>query len=252
MPRNIDADVAEIADLLLVERMVGLVGAGEVAHHQRDAVVRHRRHPGRKAGRLFRPEAEPIHASVEMQRRAAGPALHGAERVPFGELAEVPDHRTRIDLGEQMRRPRHDAVEDVDDGVGEGGAQPPGFGDMRHKECLAAGRGKRRCHRLEPAAIGVGFDHRGAVGRRGAASERAPVRDDGAAVDSQRGARFFNRRCWSGPDLWRDRQRLGGTGLLRRLHLRDRTRRRFHGDDHVGRGRRIRTLRLDLALGEQH
>jgi hypothetical protein len=33
------AHLAELADLLIVERMLRLLGAGQVTHHQRDAVL---------------------------------------------------------------------------------------------------------------------------------------------------------------------------------------------------------------------
>ena len=85
MPRNSDADFAEQPDLLVVQRMVRRVGAGEMAHQQREAVVfgldarRDRR-------RLVEREAEPVHAGIDVQRRAAAPALAATKRVPLGEL----------------------------------------------------------------------------------------------------------------------------------------------------------------------
>ena len=53
MPRNSARDLAEALDLLVVERMVRLLGAGEVAHQQRDAVIL-RRHARARARPLRR------------------------------------------------------------------------------------------------------------------------------------------------------------------------------------------------------
>ena len=97
------ADFAELTDLLIVQRMLGPVGAGEVAHQQRDAVA-FRADVGRDRRRLLDGEAEPVHAGVDVQRRAAGKAAGRDEVVPFGELDQAVDHRPRIGLDESLSR----------------------------------------------------------------------------------------------------------------------------------------------------
>ena len=69
-----DAHLAECADLAGVERMLRLLGAGEVAHQQRDAVV-FGADARRQRGGLVDRDAEPVHAGVDMQRGAAAPLV---------------------------------------------------------------------------------------------------------------------------------------------------------------------------------
>ena len=91
-PGNRLAISRKARELPVVERMIGRLGAGEVAHHQRDAVI-----AGvdarDEALRFRKRQAEPVHAGVDVQRRAAGPAAAAAEGVPFGEFVEIADHR---------------------------------------------------------------------------------------------------------------------------------------------------------------
>src|SRR5450759_4323762 len=54
-----------------------------------------------------------------------------------------------------------------------------------YEKRLAAGTGQRSRDRLDPAAIGVRLDHRGAFGRHGGFLELAPVRNDGIEVDGE-------------------------------------------------------------------
>ena len=83
--------------------MLGPVGAGEVAHQQRDAVT-FRPDVGRDRRRLFDGEAEPVHAGVDVQRRAAGETAGRDEVVPLGELDQAVDHRPRLRLDESLSR----------------------------------------------------------------------------------------------------------------------------------------------------
>src|SRR6202022_4879466 len=66
-------DLAEGRKLFGVERMIEVLGAGEMAHDQRDAVIAGI-DPGNDALRLNDSEAQPVHAGIDMNGRAARPA----------------------------------------------------------------------------------------------------------------------------------------------------------------------------------
>ena len=74
--------------------MFGLLGAGEVAHQQRDAVI-FRANTRRQRCSFIGGDAEPVHAGVDVQRRAAMPLVRGAKRIPFGKFNQAADHRAR-------------------------------------------------------------------------------------------------------------------------------------------------------------
>ena len=86
-----------------------------MAHHQRDAVV-----AGIDARddalRLGDRQAEPVHAGIDVNGGAAGPAGAAAEHVPFGEFVEVADHGLAVDLGVGLAGVLEEAVEHVDRG----------------------------------------------------------------------------------------------------------------------------------------
>ena len=69
---NENADRAEWRELLAVQRMVGRVGAGEVAHEQVGAIAASTVALLGESARLGRREAEPVHAGVDVDRRAGG------------------------------------------------------------------------------------------------------------------------------------------------------------------------------------
>jgi hypothetical protein len=128
--------------------------------------------------------------------------MHGTKRIPLGQFTQVADHGARIDLGKNMGGAGRDAIEDVDHGVRCDGTQPPGLGEMRDKECVAAGgRQGGRC-RFYSAAIRVGFDDGRTIGRRGATGERAPILYDRGAINRQEGADFCSRQGRSRGDRW--------------------------------------------------
>ena len=127
--------------------MVEQFGGGEVAHHQRDAVI-----AGVDARddalRLRDRQAEPVHAGVDMNGRAAGPAGAAAEHVPFGELVEIADHGLAVDLGVGVAGVLEEAVEHIDRGRRHRGAHHARFIERGDEECLAAGAGQRARDRL--------------------------------------------------------------------------------------------------------
>ena len=162
------AHLAKQRDLSRVERVLRLFGGDEMRHQQRDAVVLGANARGERR-RLVRGNAEPVHAGVDMQRRAAVPALRRAEGVPFGQFDQAADHRPRIDLGVAGGGAGQQAVEHVDRRLRHDRAQAARFGEIGHEEGLAAGAREPMRDRLEAAAIAVGLDDGGAFRRQSAA-----------------------------------------------------------------------------------
>ena len=174
MPEEFDSDAGtpenrlaisrKARELLGVERMVEALGAGEMAHDQRDAVIAGI-DPGDDALRFRDRQAEPVHAGVDMNGGAAGPAGAAAKHVPFGEFVEIADHGLAVDLGEGVAAVLEEAVEHIDRRRRHRGADDARFLQRGDEKRLAAGAGQRACDRLGAAAIGVGLDHAGAFGR---------------------------------------------------------------------------------------
>ena len=129
-----------------------------MAHHQRDAVI-----AGIDAGddglRFRKRQPEPVHAGVDVDGGAAGPAGAAAEHVPFGELVEIADHRPAIDLGVVLAGVLEIAAEHIDRGLRHGRAHLARFLEGGDEEGLAAGAGQRPRDLFGAAAIGVGLDH---------------------------------------------------------------------------------------------
>ncbi len=48
--------------------------------------------------------AEPVHAGIDVQRRAPAPVVDGDERIPFGKLGRAVDDRPQIVVGKGLRR----------------------------------------------------------------------------------------------------------------------------------------------------
>jgi hypothetical protein len=132
-----------------------------MAHQQRDAVIFGLR-TWRQSRGFFRRNAEPVHAGVDVQRRAAAPVLLGDERIPFGEFSRAVDHRSRRHVDETGAVFGDEAAEDVNCGVARARAQPARFAQIGHKECLAAGLNELGRNLFEPEPIAVGLDDRAA------------------------------------------------------------------------------------------
>ena len=118
--------------------MIEGFGAGEVAHHQRDAVIAGI-DPGYDAGRLDEGQAEPVHAGVDVDRRTPGPPRAAAEHVPFGQLVEVADHRPAVELGESIAAVLKEAVEHIQFGRWQRFARGLRFIQGGYEKRLAAG-----------------------------------------------------------------------------------------------------------------
>src|SRR5262252_4532153 len=120
------ANVAKQPHLSSIHRVIGRLGAGEMAHHQRETVI-FGLQAGRDGGRLLERDAEPVHAGVDVEGCAATPVLGGDEGVPFGKFGGAVDDRPQIVGCESLRRAWHHSVEHVDGGVGRNGAYLPPF-----------------------------------------------------------------------------------------------------------------------------
>ena len=155
-----------------------------MAHYQRDAVI-----AGIDARddalRLSDRQPKPVHAGVDMDRGAAGPAGAAAEHVPFREFVEIADHRFAVDFGVGIAGILEEAVERIDCGRRRRGADHARFIDRCDEKRLAPGTRQRAGHLFGAAAIGVRLHHAGAFGRHRRLLELAPVGDNGVEVDGQ-------------------------------------------------------------------
>ncbi len=149
----------------------------------------------RQRRRLVGGDAEPVHAGVDMQRRAAAPLVGGDEGVPFGQLQQAADHRPRVDVGKGGARARHQAVEHVERRLGRRRACAPRLVEIGDEEGLAAGAAERLGDRLDAAAVAVGLDDGGTFRRQRAVIERAPVVGKRGEIDRQHAAGFRFRRA---------------------------------------------------------
>ena len=130
-------------------------------------------------------QAEPVHAGVDMNGGAAGPAGAAAKHVPFGEFVEIADHGPGVDLGVGVAAILEEAVEHIDRRRRQSGARGARFIQRGDEKRLAAGARQRAGDRLGAAAIGVRLDHAGAFGRHRGLLELAPVGDDGVEIDGE-------------------------------------------------------------------
>ena len=185
--------LAKHLDLLGVERMVGNLGAGEVAQQQRDAVIFGLRARG-EGCRLVRRNAEPMHAGVDLQRGAALPAMGADEGVPLRKLGRRIDDRPRIDFDKSGAPIRRKAVKHVDGGLACTRTHRSRFGEIGDEECFAAGLGQGRGHLRQAEAIAIGLDHRGAFDGKEPVRQRAPICFDCGEIDGERAAGLRRRR----------------------------------------------------------
>jgi hypothetical protein len=165
--------------------MIEGLGAGEVAHHKGNAVIAGV-DPGNDALGFHNRQTEPVHAGIDVNGGAAGPAGAAAKHIPFSEFVEVADHRLDVDLGVGLAAVLEEAVEHIDRRCGRHRrADHGGFVEGCHEKRLAAGAGERARDLFGAAAIGVGLDHAGAFGRHRQLLELAPISDDGVEIDGE-------------------------------------------------------------------
>ena len=145
--------------------MVRGVGAGEMAHHQHRSYAVERIRFGRQMDRLFRRQAEPRHAGIDLQRRRQPPPGPTRCPAPGGDLGQAVQHRAPRRAQAFLLGPRRRSVQHIDRRRRpEHGAQRNALVDMGDEEDLAAGGGERRRHGSRTEAVGIGLDHSSAVG----------------------------------------------------------------------------------------
>ena len=169
--------------LVAVQRVIRLVGAGEMAQQPMPAD-----HPGSaeivgEPGELARRQAESGHPGVDMQHRRQRPAPR-RDLPPLGDLAGVVQHRDQSGLGEFLRRTRHRAIQNGNFVLlGQGLAQGQRLVEGRDEKPPAPGRGQRTRNDRGAEPVAIGLDHRRATGRSDLPRQIAPVRDDPRDID---------------------------------------------------------------------
>ncbi|GJD59694.1 hypothetical protein IFDJLNFL_5625 [Methylobacterium dankookense] len=192
------AQACESGDLAGVDRLLRPLRADEVAHHEVDARGLQARLAGERQ-RLGDREAEPVHAGIDVERRRQQPLR---ERRPFLDLGARAEDGAEVPPDEGRARPRRQAVQNVDHGLGQDGARRLALGEMGDEDGAAARPPQSGRDRGEAAAIGVCLEHGGARDARRLGAEATPVRDDRSEIDGEARAVACRR---SGLPRWRRR-----------------------------------------------
>ena len=159
-PRQSRADVIEADPLLGKRRMVGRVSGRKVRIHRIDGKVRAGRNLGQRAIEVVVPEAESIHAGIDLQ------VAPQHRRLPRGGLLQRPRRRRRGDRRRQAMR--EDAFEIADaegaehqDGHADASlAQHHAFLDVRTRQHRRASLLERPGHLRRAVSVGIGLDDR--------------------------------------------------------------------------------------------
>lgn len=166
--------------------MCRIVGASEVAHEKADIQRRDQLRVGSECGELFQRKAKPVDSGVNVQ--AATSRLCGT-RCLSGPLARVVDgcqDRAKVMPQVVGRLTRIEAVEHVDDRMGQMFAQGFAFGGARNKEDPAPRLPKRCCYRSDAKTIGISFDDTCTLGLANAPSQPNVVLRQGLEIDRNR------------------------------------------------------------------
>jgi hypothetical protein len=144
---------------------------------------------GRQRLRLFRSQAQPVHAGVDVERGDRGLA---ARRVPGEALDLLQAVQDRHELGgaQPLGRGLRAAVEHIDHrwpGPAETGAQGFALLDARHEEAPRALRPQPPRHRDRAQAVAVRLDHRRDLGGPCLAHQDGVVVRECVQVDGQAG-----------------------------------------------------------------
>ncbi|MDF9789323.1 hypothetical protein M2440_000024 [Methylorubrum extorquens] len=171
-----------------IRRIVRLVGAGEMAHHeaQVEAVEPARVEAG---GGLVRGEAEPGHAAVDLQDRRQASSEPGREGTPGGSLpVVVQDRREIVRMALRLGAGRK-AVQNRDPGGrSEYLAQREALLGMGHEEGAAARPRQGGGDAFDPQTVGIRLDDGGARRPRSHGLQGAVVGGERREVDRQDGA----------------------------------------------------------------
>jgi hypothetical protein len=182
--RQAPAPLLETQALRLVHRVLGLVGAGEVADEQGGCEAVKPFRLGRQRLGLDRRKPQPAHAGVHLHHRPQ-PGARGARlRRPTLDRFEVVEHRHQGVGGKRGLGAGEVAVEHIDARLGERAPERHRLGEGGDEEVAAAGGGELGRHLRGAEAVGVGLDHRGRrhpLADRG--DDRAPIAPDRREVD---------------------------------------------------------------------
>ena len=181
---------AEGGALLAVERMSGLVGAGEVAHHEREAEAAHELGIGGEPCDLRSRHAEPVQARIEVQSGRCRGAAAGRRLDPLAHLLQARQHGPRAEPDELARGVRGEPVQDVERRLRDKRARRGGFRHRGHEEGAAPRRRQRRDHLVRAEPVGVRLDDGPALGRRDQGGQGAPVRAEPIEIDRDHAARL--------------------------------------------------------------
>ena len=197
---KLGAELAEKRELRPVHRMLGLIGAGEVAHQQARRGGGEKVGPARKLQRLMERRAR----AGSCRCRPGSPTARRGNAPP----TPRPTRRCSEPGGDRRRessRPSREGSRSGHRSVASGATsrtRRPSSGE-RHEEGAAAGCPERGNGRLDADAVGVGLDDGARLGRRRHLCEPA------ASSARARRDRYRSRNSERVP-LWRSRE-----GLLR-------------------------------------
>ena len=159
--REFASHLAEERELRLVQRMAGIVGAGEMAHQHFGGRGGQELGPARQADSLVQREAQAVHAGVDVDDRRRSRAMPGPRLDAFQAVKD----RAQTESTKVSRPFGEEAVQHIDCRIGRGGAHTLSLLRHGHEKCPAAGFGQRRNRALDAYAVSIGLDDGGAFGR---------------------------------------------------------------------------------------
>ena len=136
--RQFRAKGVEGLPLRLVLRMVGLIGAGKVAHQKRELEGTEQALCAREGGDLIGGKPEPVHAAVDMDGGRELRARGRAERGPFFDLGGAVEHRAQAQRAVDRSSVLEQTAEDVDGRVKKKRPQLCRLAERGDEESLAA------------------------------------------------------------------------------------------------------------------
>lgn len=127
-----------------------LVAAGEMAHEEAQFDAVEQAAIGRERLHLLRRQAEPRHASVDLQHGRESKATRLAQRRPAGELFKRIDRRHDGETSRPFFLARLQAIEHINaDIIRQHASQRRGLAKLRHEEIAAASRVQHRSRLLD-------------------------------------------------------------------------------------------------------
>ena len=159
--------------------MIGLVGAREMRHDEVEREVVEQVVALRERSDVGRAKAEPVHAGIQMQQRAAlaAPTLDLLERVQHGPCLDLARARPRC----PRARPRTRRSP-----LGRQRAQLARLGERRDEESAATLAQQAARDALDAEPIGIGLDDGGTIAGLRALAEHAEVARQSVEIDAQR------------------------------------------------------------------